>query len=80
MSKLALVLTSIRGMEVDFDLKRIYDMANIEQLIFFFVNFDKCRGEIIRYEDALRNFGGAGSHPKESKKQALDLMRCHSKK
>jgi hypothetical protein len=45
------------------------------------VNFDKCRKEIIRYEDK-RNTASAAiqKHPKESKKEALDLLRCHSKK
>ena len=28
---------------VDFDMKRVFDMPSIEQMIFFYVNFDKCR-------------------------------------
>jgi hypothetical protein len=45
------------------------------------VNFDKCRKEIIKYEDK-RNTGASGlaKHPKNSKAEALDLLRCHSKK
>ena len=39
------------GQEVDYDLARVFAMPGIEQMIFFYVNFDKCRKEIIRYED-----------------------------
>lgn len=68
------------GMEVDFDLKRVFEMPGIEQLIFFYVNFDKCRKEIIKYEDKRATSSDAiNKHPKNSKKEALDLMRCHSK-
>lgn len=50
-------------------------------MIFFYVNFDKCRKEIIRYEDKRNtNSANLNKHPKESKKEALDLLRCHSKK
>ena len=65
--------------KVDFDLKKVYDMPGIEQLIFFYVNFDKCRKQIIRYEEK-RSTASAGvdRHPKTSKKEALDLLRCHS--
>jgi hypothetical protein len=38
-------------MEVDFDLQAVYNIPNIEKLIFSYVNFDKCRKEIIRYEE-----------------------------
>ena len=31
---------SNKGMEVDFDLRKVFDMPTIEQLIFFHVNFD----------------------------------------
>jgi hypothetical protein len=45
------------------------------------VNFDKCRKEIIKYEDKRNTASGAiTKHPKTSKKEALDLLRCHSKK
>jgi hypothetical protein len=49
-------------------------------MIFFYVNFDKCRKEIIRYEEKRNSASVAKRHPKESKKEALDLLRCHSKK
>ena len=39
-----------KGMEVDFDLRKVFNMPTIKQLIFFHVNFDKCRKEIITYE------------------------------
>ena len=65
---------------VDFNLKRVYDMPPIEQMIFFYVNFDKCRKEVIRYEEKRSTPSATNRHPKESKKEALDLMRCHSKK
>ena len=54
-------------------------MPSIEQMIFFYVNFDKCRKEIIRYEDKRATISMAKKHPKESKPEALDLLRCHSK-
>lgn len=54
-------------------------MPGIEQMIFFYVNFDKCRKEIIRYEDRRAAAGNQSRHPKESKAEALDLLRCHSK-
>jgi hypothetical protein len=50
-------------------------------LIFFYVNFDKCRKEIIRFEEKRNTASDAiQKHPKTSKKEALDLLRCHSKK
>ncbi|CDW91365.1 UNKNOWN [Stylonychia lemnae] len=50
-------------------------------MIFFYVNFDKCRKEIIRYEDKRNTASdGVQKHPKNSKKEALDLLKCHSKK
>ena len=70
-----------KGMEIDFDIKKIFEMPTIEQLIFFHVNFDKCRKEIMKYEKARDNilvFSGS-THPKEYKKESLDLLRCHSK-
>jgi hypothetical protein len=39
-------------MKVDFDLQRVYSMPNYEQLIFFYLNFDKCRKQILKYEEA----------------------------
>ena len=48
-------------------------------MIFFYVNFDKCRKEVIRYEKARATPNMAKRHPKESKPEALDLLRCHSK-
>ena len=54
-------------------------MPAIEQMIFFYVNFDKCRKEIIRYEDKRATLSMSKRHPKESKAEALDLLRCHSK-
>mmetsp|Transcript_15141 Transcript_15141/g.10626 ORF Transcript_15141/g.10626 Transcript_15141/m.10626 type:complete len:123 (-) Transcript_15141:95-463(-) len=48
-------------------------------MIFFYVNFDKCRKEIMRYEDKRATPSMAKKHPKESKAEALDLLRCHSK-
>ena len=44
-----------KGMEVDFDLRKVFNMPTIEQLIFFHVNFDKCRKEIITYEKAIQD-------------------------
>ena len=68
------------GQEVDFDLSRVFAMPGIEQLVFFYVNFDKCRKEIIRYEDKRNTASDAiAKHPQTSKKEALDLLRCHSK-
>ena len=50
-------------------------------MIFFYVNFDKCRKEIIRYEEKRNTASPAiQKHPKQSKKEALDVLRCHSKK
>ena len=34
---------SNKGMEVYFDLKKVFDMLTIEHRIFFHVNFDKLR-------------------------------------
>jgi hypothetical protein len=48
-------------------------------MIFFYVNFDKCRKEIFKFEDKRNTSSSAKRHPKESKKEALDLLRCHSK-
>ena len=66
-------------MKVDFDLTKVYDVPAIESLIFFYVNFDKCRKEIIRYEEKRNSNNMIAKHPKESKKEALDVLRCHSK-
>ena len=49
-------------------------------MIFFYVNFDKCRKEIMKYENKRNTPSASKRHPKESKKEALDLLRCHSKK
>ena len=74
-----LVLVVIRGSkQLDFDLKKVYDMPGIEQMIFFYVNFDKCRKEVIRFEDARSTPNMSKRHPKETKKEALDLLKCHS--
>ena len=78
-SRISKRFVTSRGMEVDFDLEKIYKMPNIEQLIFFHVNFDKCRKEILKYEEARSRTGAATRHPKESKKEAFDVLRCHSK-
>ena len=48
-------------------------------MIFFYVNFDKCRKEIIKYETKRSTPSMNKRHPKESKPEALDLLRCHSK-
>ena len=53
-------------------------MPSIEQMIFFYVNFDKCRKQIITYEAARSTSSMNKRHPKESKAEALDLLRCHS--
>ena len=66
-------------MEVDFDIEKVYGVPPIESSIFAYVNFDKCRKEVLRYEAARNSTGPAPKHPKESKKEALDLLRCHSK-
>ena len=68
-----------RGMEVDFDLNKVYSVPALEQLIFFYANFDKCRKEIIRFEDKRNSNNMNTKHPKDSKKEALDVLRCHSK-
>ena len=65
--------------EIDFDLKRVYDMPTIEQAIFFYTNFDKCRKEIYRYEQKRSTISQAQRHPKESRPEAINLLRCHSK-
>ena len=54
-------------------------MYKFQNLIFTYVNFDKCRKEIIRYEDKRNSNNINQKHPKESKKEALDVLRCHSK-
>lgn len=69
-----------RGYEVDFDLNKVFSMPGIEQLIFFYVNFDKCRKEIFKYEEKRNTNNQNVRHPKESKKEALDVLRCHAKK
>ena len=40
-----------RGNEVDFDLNKVYSVPAIENLILFYTNFDKCRKEIIKFEN-----------------------------
>lgn len=45
------------------------------------MNFDKCRKEIIKYENKRNTLSsGIQKHPLTSKKEALDVLRCHSKK
>ena len=66
-----------KGMEVDFNLRKVFDMPTIEQMIFFHVNYDKCRKEIVKYEKARTMLGNFQKHPKETKKEALDILRCH---
>ena len=63
---------------MDFDLKRVFDMPAYENMIFQYVNFDKCRKQIMAYEKARSTPSMAKKHPKESKAEALDLLRCHS--
>ena len=53
--------------------------STFQQMIFFYVNFDKCRREIIKYEEKRSTPSVNKRHPKESKPEALDLLRCHSK-
>ena len=48
-------------------------------MIFAFANFDKCRKEIIRYENARNSNSTIARHPKETKAEALDVLRCHTK-
>ena len=48
-------------------------------MIFAFVNFDKCRKEIQTYEDSRNTNSVNARHPKETKAEALDVLRCHSK-
>ena len=67
-----------KGMEVDFNLKKVFDMPTIEQMIFFHVNFDRCRKEVIRYETARGGISHNVKHPKETKAEALALLKCHS--
>ena len=52
---------------INFDLKKVYDVPGIEQLIFSYVNFDKCRKEIMRYEDKRNSNNMGTKHPKEHK-------------
>ena len=66
-------------MEVDFDLNKVYSVPALENMIFMYANFDKCRKEIIRYEDKRNSNSMTTKHPKETKAQALDVLRCHSK-
>ena len=46
-------------------------------MIFSFTNFDKCRKEIARMEEARNTNGPAQRHPKEYKDKSLDVLRCH---
>ena len=41
-------------------------------------NFDKCRKEIIRYENARNSPNVNKLHPKDTKKEALDVLKCHA--
>ena len=65
-------------LKIDFDIQKVFAMPGIETMIFSYVNFDKCRKEIIRYEEARNNNSMAKKHPKEVKKEALDVLRCQS--
>ena len=47
-------------------------------MIFMYINFDKCRREIINYEEKRAMPTQATRHPKESKAEALALLKCHS--
>ncbi len=49
-------------------------------MIFMFVNYDKCRKEIIEYEAKRRLLAPAIKHPIQTKPEALALLKCHSKK
>ena len=51
----------------------------MQGLIFAYVNFDKCRKEIIRFENARNTNNMNIRHPKETKKEALDVLKCHAK-
>ena len=53
-------------------------MPNIEQLIFMYSNFDRCRPQIMDYESARSTSHTTAKHPKESKKEAMSLLRCHA--
>ena len=48
-------------------------------MIFSFVNFDKCRKEILRYEEARNTNGPYQLHPKEYKEQAIQVLQCHAR-
>ena len=63
---------------VEFDLRKVYDMPVIEQMIFFFVNFDRCRKQIATYEEKRNSNSQLTKHPKESKQEAIDVLRCHA--
>ena len=41
---------------------------NIEQMIFFYVNFDKCRRQIINYEEKRATPNMDKRHPRDSKR------------
>ena len=47
-------------------------------MIFMYVNFDKCRREILNYEEKRSMPANTNRHPKESKKEALAVLKCHS--
>ena len=66
------------GRDVDFDLNKVYNVPGIENLIFSYVNFDKCRKEIIRFENKRNSVNMNTRQPKDSKTEALDVLRCHS--
>jgi hypothetical protein len=48
-------------------------------MIFMYANFDRCRKEVIRFEEKRATPNMSKRHPQDSKKEALDLLRCYSK-
>ena len=48
-------------------------------MIFSYVNFDVCRKEIARMEEARNSNSQAIRHPKEWKEESLAVLRCHAK-
>ncbi len=45
-----------------------------------YVNYDKCRREIIEFEEKRRTAAPGSKHPIHSKPEALALLKCHAKK
>eukprot|EP00826_Nyctotherus_ovalis_P042014 TRINITY_DN4283_c0_g4_i3.p1 TRINITY_DN4283_c0_g4~~TRINITY_DN4283_c0_g4_i3.p1 ORF type:complete len:156 (-),score=21.06 TRINITY_DN4283_c0_g4_i3:147-614(-) len=63
---------------VDFDLKKVYSIPFIENMIFMFTNYDKCRREVINYEKKRQTLMPNVKHPIHYKPEALALLRCHA--